>query len=515
MSQTETKTPPNSKEAEMIVLGCMLASVGSLIISSEMLETDDFYYTEHKIIFTALKECFKQEKPADVHIIAEDLKRQDKLKTIGGVAYLTSLVQYAGTAAHIEEYSELVREKSLLRKLIALAEKMKTAALNDPNDLSSCLDHYRESLDNLSSMKSHALPIPLMENHLEELDEKLKTLRGRTYLGLCQKTIPEIDEKFLGLRKLIVLAAAPNVGKTALTNQFVIDVLKNHPEACVVYFSLEMSIQDLLIRMLCNQTRMDYRKFVLGGDESNGALMKEAFFDEEEMKTIAEAETFLKSLKNRLQIVDREMCPFLTASQAISHIKDVKQRTGCERVFVVIDYLQVWPLNPQAKFFNENEIDKWRIGEAMKIRNAIDGDPIIVISEARKPQGEGKWGGDLSDVMGAARMTYSPDAVLLFSQLDFDELSTLWANDGKLRSKRKKGSQSQKAQDEDIERLYEYLESAGISICRLDMPKGRDGTQKFSILIEFHYRKNVFRAANFPKIKAESEKHKVNSGRTK
>ena len=88
-----TKVPPSSKESEMIVLGCMLTSIGSLNIAADLLEETDFYYSEHKLIFDVLKGCFLQDKPADIHIAAEELKRRNKLKNIGGVAYLTTLAQ--------------------------------------------------------------------------------------------------------------------------------------------------------------------------------------------------------------------------------------------------------------------------------------------------------------------------------------------------------------------------------------------------------------------------------------
>src|SRR5262249_32550959 len=86
---TKVKLPPNSKEAEMMVLGCMLTSINSLNIAADALDETDFYYTEHKVIFQSLKTAYRNDKPADVHLIAEDLKRQEKLSAVGGVAYLT------------------------------------------------------------------------------------------------------------------------------------------------------------------------------------------------------------------------------------------------------------------------------------------------------------------------------------------------------------------------------------------------------------------------------------------
>ena len=101
---TAPKIAPNSKEDEMMVLGCMLTNNSSLTVAAENLEEGDFYFKEHKTIFDALKFAHKKGKPADVHLICQELKRQDTLKDVGGPAYVMSLAQYAGTSAYIEEY---------------------------------------------------------------------------------------------------------------------------------------------------------------------------------------------------------------------------------------------------------------------------------------------------------------------------------------------------------------------------------------------------------------------------
>src|SRR5271156_5472431 len=105
MSETtvKVKIPPHSKESEMMVLGCMLTSINGLNIAADGLDDSDFYFTEHKTIFQTLKTAYKKDKPADIHLIAEELRRQDKLNAVGGIAYLTTLAQYAGTSAFIEE----------------------------------------------------------------------------------------------------------------------------------------------------------------------------------------------------------------------------------------------------------------------------------------------------------------------------------------------------------------------------------------------------------------------------
>src|SRR5271154_3343182 len=96
----KVKIAPSSKESEMMVLGCMLTSINSLNIAADLLDDSDFYFTEHKLVFDILKSAYKADNPADVHLVCEELKRQDKLKAVGGAAYITTLAQYAGTSAY-------------------------------------------------------------------------------------------------------------------------------------------------------------------------------------------------------------------------------------------------------------------------------------------------------------------------------------------------------------------------------------------------------------------------------
>src|SRR5262245_4549561 len=103
------KVAPHSKDSEMMVLGCMLTSLNALNAGADLLNEGDFYYSENKIIFHVLKTAYKLDKPADVHLVCEELKRQEQLQAVGGAAYIMTLAQYAGTSAYLEEYIAIVR----------------------------------------------------------------------------------------------------------------------------------------------------------------------------------------------------------------------------------------------------------------------------------------------------------------------------------------------------------------------------------------------------------------------
>lgn len=489
---TKSKTIPNSKESEMMVLGCMLTSINSLNIAADLLDEAAFYHTEHKTIFQALKKAYKMEKPVDVHLICEELKRQDKLKDVGGAAYITTLAQYAGTSAYIEEYVEIVKKKSVLRDTIDAGQEILKEALEDPENVDSLIENFSNKVKSLETRINKNLPIINIAERLKREEEFLKKHRGEKYLGLRVKTIEGFNENFLGLRGLILLAAAPNVGKTALMVQTAIEVLATEEDACLVFISLEMSEEQIFRRMLLNLSELNFGTFVFGSQkEEIDREERAAFFTFEELKRIESAENILKGFGDRLQIIDQSTCPYINARIVFNYVENLKQKTGTSRAIVIIDYLQVWPVNINSRFPSENEADKWRIGEMKKIRDALNEDPVIVISEARKPSGKDDlWGGDLSDVMGSARGTYTPDVVILFSQPK--AISQLWKDHNMPKV-------SEKEEESDGE-IISLLASHGMSICKLKVPKCRDGMTRFETYLIFHFKRNKFEKINWQSI---------------
>lgn len=137
--------PPNSKESEMMVLGCMLNNNNELKIAADALDGSDFYFTEHKTIFQALKSLHTNGKPADVHIVCEKLKQKDMLKAVGGAAYVTTLAQYAGTSAYIEEYVEELKNLSMRRLYIQAAAKMQDQLFVQENHL-KVIQEFQKSI---------------------------------------------------------------------------------------------------------------------------------------------------------------------------------------------------------------------------------------------------------------------------------------------------------------------------------------------------------------------------------
>lgn len=280
LSKSSTKVPPNSKEAEMMVLGCMLTNINSLNTSIDIIDDMDFYFNEHKLIFSAMKFLYKSDKPADVHLVAEELKRREKLQAAGGVSYLTTLAQFAGTSAHIEHYANLVHDKAILRRMARTAQEIERDAFSEPEDVFSALDEAQQKLFQISQSNRASVGINVPDiisgvkadskmPFLKALEERQEEFQNRPEGDLGITGIPthflDLDKTINGLGKsnLIILAARPAMGKTLLAMNIAANVAVQN-NMSVGIFSLEMSAEQLLHRLICAHAEVESEKIATG-----------------------------------------------------------------------------------------------------------------------------------------------------------------------------------------------------------------------------------------------------------
>ena len=339
MSNSPTiKIAPNSKDSEMMVLGCMMTNINSLNIAADGLDDSDFYYTEHKIIFQVMKSAYKSDKPTDVHLICEELKRQDKLKVVGGAGYVTTLAQYAGTSAYIEEYVSIVRDKAILRSMINASQIVEKTSLEEPQNVLDALDNAQQLFFQISQ-SAHPGSGKLIgeiltgvkaesnQPFLKELQERQEQyqLKGPTESGVTglSSHFIDLDKMLNGLNNsnLMILAARPAMGKTA----FALNVAEN---VCfkgglpVGVFSLEMSAEQLVHRIICSQSEVESDKIKTGAH--NGA----------EYQRIVEA---VNVMQNHVMVIDDQ--PGLKITDLRARARRMKEIYGIR--FLVIDYLQL------------------------------------------------------------------------------------------------------------------------------------------------------------------------------
>lgn len=378
MKHAKPLIPPNSRESEMMVLGSMLTSINSLNIAADSLNASDFYYTEHQIIFDVLKAAYKADKPADVHLVCEELRRQEKLKTVGGASYVTSLAQCVGTSSLIEQYTELVQHKAILRRLIHAAQDMEKNALEDPSDVHALLDDAQQKLflisqashpqggilvkDILSGVKA-ASKIPFLKE-LQLRQEEFQ-VKGPQDLG-----ITGIPTQFLDLDKLIdgfapsnliILAARPAMGKTALA----LNIAENicfKSGLPVGIFSLEMSSEQLLHRLICSQAEVESDKLRTGS--LNGM----------EFQRIVSA---VNAMQKGVMVIDDQ--PGLKVTDLRARARRMKETHGIQ--FLVIDYLQLLSGSGQTKSSDNRQNEIAEISRMLKNLARELNIPILCLSQ--------------------------------------------------------------------------------------------------------------------------------------
>ncbi len=275
-----TRVPPSSKESEMMVLGCMLTNVNSLNTAVDRLDDSDFYFSEHRYIFAAMRSLYKADKPADVHLVAEELKRVDKLKAIGSVSYLTTLAQYAGTSAYIEHYAEIVRNKAVLRRMAQVAQEIEKEALNEPEDVYSSLDQAQQMLFQISQTNTTNVGVTLQDvlsgvysesklPYLKQLEQRQEEYINRPEGDLGIRGLPshfvDLDRTLNGLgnSNLIIIAGRPAMGKTVMAMNIAENVAVKSGKP-VGIFSLEMTAEQLLQRLVCSHAEVESEKLQTG-----------------------------------------------------------------------------------------------------------------------------------------------------------------------------------------------------------------------------------------------------------
>ncbi len=412
----KVKVAPNSKESEMMVLGCMLTSINSLNIAADGLDDSDFYFTEHKLVFQVLKMAYKTDRPADIHIVAEELKRQDKLSQVGGVVYLTTLAQYAGTSAFIEEYVDLVRNKSLLRKMINTAQIVEKKALDEPPDVRAALDDAQQMFFQISQAASPLSGMVLQEilsgvrsesgiPFLKELQERQErfAIKGPEEAGISgiPTNFVDLDKKINGLNNsnLIILAARPAMGKTSLALNIAENVcFKNRVP--VGLFSLEMSAEQLVHRIVCSQAEVESDKIKTGS--LNGA----------EFQRIVSA---VSGIQNHVMVIDDQAGLKITDLRA--RARRMKETYGIG--VLIIDYLQLLSGSGSHRSENrQNEISE--ISRMLKNLARELNIPVICLSQlSRKVEERPGHRPMMSDLRESGSIEQDADIVLFLMRREY------------------------------------------------------------------------------------------------
>lgn len=410
------KTAPHSKESEMMVLGCMLTSANSLNIGADLLHEKDFYFTEHQIIFQVLKQAYQSEKPADLHLVGEELTRLEKLDTIGGMSYLTTLAQYAGTSAYIEEYTQIIRNKSILRKMIRVSQEIEKIALEDPKDPNEVLDqaqaqffsisqdnHKDDSVlikDLISGLKAEK-GIPYLKELQERQEHFQQTGSAEGVVGMPSH-FRDLDSMLGGFApsNLMIIAGRPGMGKTAIALNFAENIcFKNN--VSVGIFSLEMSAEQLLHRIICSQSEVESDKI------RHGSL------DGSEYQRVVSC---VNQMQEKNLIIDDQ--PGLKVTDLRSRARRMKELFDIQ--FLVIDYLQLLSGSGTTRGNESRQIEISEISRMLKNLARELNIPILCGSQlSRKVEERQGHRPMMSDLRESGSLEQDSDVVMFLLRKEY------------------------------------------------------------------------------------------------
>jgi replicative DNA helicase len=321
------KVPPHSLEAEESLLGALLIDKDAIIKVADNLTAEDFYRDSHKIIFEAMRELYANQEPIDIITISNRLEDKKKLTTVGGRSYLAKLSNTVATSGNIVYYSNIIQKKATLRRLQQAAAEISNISFNEERDIDEILDETEKKVFGVSRkyLKNAFMPIDnLLTDAFERIDDLHKQsgkLRG------LPTGFPDLDHLLAGLQKsdLIILAARPSVGKTS----FALDIARQaaiKSKEGVGIFSLEMSKEQLVDRMLCSQANVSLWKMRTGN-----------LSDKEEDNDFAKIGQAMGELAEAPIYIDD------SGTLSIMEIRAKARRLQMEKGLglIVIDYLQL------------------------------------------------------------------------------------------------------------------------------------------------------------------------------
>ena len=259
------KVQPHSKEAEQSVIGSMIMDKDAIVVASELLSADDFYIRQYGVLFEAMTELFQEGKPADLVTILDKLKEKDVSPEVCGMEFIRDVTDAVPTSANIKYYAEIVAEKALARKLIKITEGIANTCYLDKESMDVVLEETEKQVFNIIQRRGGG-------DYEDIKDVVLRALKNIEIAAKSQGRITgiatgfrDLDYKMAGLQRsdLVLIAARPSMGKTAFVLNLA-EYIALHSHVTTAIFSLEMSKEQLINRLLAMNSRVDSQNIRTG-----------------------------------------------------------------------------------------------------------------------------------------------------------------------------------------------------------------------------------------------------------
>ncbi|HZV13625.1 MAG TPA: replicative DNA helicase [Candidatus Kapabacteria bacterium] len=393
---TTGRIPPQALEIELALLGAMLVDNSCISAVADFVDAEAFYLDAHKKIYAAIISLYQRGEPADILIVSEELRRRSELDAAGGTVYLSELTSSIASSANAENYAKIIAEKSILRFLISIASDIATRCFEESADAFQALDEAEQDVFSIAQryLKKNYQQIKKLAT---ETMEMLESIHGK-HSGITgvPSSFTNLDNLTGGFQKsdLIIIAARPSMGKTAFAITIGRNAAVNH-KVPVVVFNLEMSSEQLMLRLLCAEARVNMQAVRTGKlpeedwprlSKSVGKLAESPiFFDDTPALTILELRTKVRRLK---------------ADHNIG--------------LVIIDYLQLMS-SPKTMESREREIST--ISRSLKALAKELNIPIIALSQLnRQVEGRTDKTPMLADLRESGAIEQDADLVLFINR---------------------------------------------------------------------------------------------------
>lgn len=399
MNDLIEKVSPQNLEAERAVLGSMLIEEEAIAkVINYIRDKEDFYSDIHQEIFEVIIEIYNKNKNVDFVIVAEKLKVKNRLKEIGGATYLNSLINSVATTANVEYYAKIVKEKAVLRNLIKLFVRSTELCYSEEN--------YEEILaqveSSIISVLQDKIPIDLLpiKNLIHENINIIENLsKKKTKVPGLASGLIDLDNLTGGFydSNLIVIAGRPTMGKTALCLSIALyaGVVENKS---VAIFSLEMSKEELIFRLLCAEARVDLKKVRTGyiNSEEWQLMMNSA-------GKIAQASIYIDDT------------PAISMLELKAKVRRLQREKGLD--LIILDYLQLIPGRYRKPEYRRQEIEE--ITQTLKNLAKELRVPIILVSQLnRRPEDRKNKRPILSDLRESGAIEQDADTVIFIYRED-------------------------------------------------------------------------------------------------
>ena len=394
------KIPPHDIEAEQAVLGSMLADSEAVNAAVEVLKEEAFYRDDNRVIYQAIINLYNKSEPIDILTLKDELESMNKFEQVGGYEYLASLPDKVPTTANVQKYIKIVEEKSILRNLIRTANEIIELGYNPTEDVEDIMDGAEKKIFDIMQSKNQKGYSPIKDVIVESFTKLEELYNRKQHITGVPTGFSELDYKTAGLHgsELILVAARPAMGKTA----FALNIATNaalRGNAPVAIFSLEMSKDQLVNRILCSEAMVDSNKVRTGKLEEDDWIKLAGAIG-----PLSESEIYIDDTPGISVMEIRTKCRKLKKEKKIG--------------LVVIDYLQLVQGSNKRIGSREQEISE--ISRSLKILAKEINVPVIALSQlSRAVEQRPDHRPMLSDLRESGAIEQDADIVMFLYRDDY------------------------------------------------------------------------------------------------